>query len=154
MALSTLVLPPVPSLRVLPSQLPPNQGSSEGGEEMSAGDIGVSGPSSPQGHPLHKHPGSSKPLCPREGSHVASQVLHRGLEYSDFCIYFFLLLFHFFHFSSLLPLFLPLNLSSSIFPREFPFSSLLKVPTVSLNPPFLSSWAILEFWMKGAKERR
>lgn len=38
-------------------------------------------------------------------------------EYSDSCISFFLLLLHFFHFSSLLPLFLPLNLSSlGIFP--------------------------------------
>ena len=101
---------------------------------LSAGDISVSGPSSPQVHPLHKHSGSSKPLCPREGSHVASQVLHRGV----FRLLYFLL--------SLTPSFLrfffpPPTLSStqSFFPRDFPFSSLLKAPTVSPPGPFSNS---------------
>lgn len=93
----------------------------------------------------------------QRNSHVSSQVLHRRLKYSDSCISFFLSLLHSFSFSSFLPLplFLPHFYLLHQFPlRDLLLSSLLKAPTVSLNPPFLSSWAILEFWLKGDNERK
>lgn len=56
-------------------------------------------------------------LCAPEKVAMCLPRFSRGLEYSDSSISFFLLLLHVFRFSSLLPLFLPLNLSSlGVFP--------------------------------------
>lgn len=76
---------------------------------------------------------------------MISQVLHRGVKHSNSCISYFLS-FYSLHFSSLLPL--PLFIHR--FPQDLLLLS-LKVPVLSLNPPFLSSWAILESWLTKGK---
>lgn len=89
-------------------------------------------------YPSPRHPGSSRLLCLRGGSHVISQVLHRGLGVQSPAFSSFSHSFPQF----LLPLPLPLLHQ---FPQDL--SSLLKVPVLPLGPPVLSSGAILGSWL-------
>lgn len=89
--------------------------------------MGVSGPSSSRVQPSHRHLGFYRHLCSRGGSHVISQVLHRGRKYSNSCISYFLTPFpQFLHL-------LPLPFCFHQFPQDPLISSFLKAPVLSLS---------------------
>lgn len=124
-----------------------DQGSSNGGREVSPGGVGVSGTPSSAVHPSPRHPGSSRLLCLGGGTLVIFQVLHRGLSvqtpvFSSF--------FHLFPQFLLLPS--PPPPSTSVSPRSFFFA---EGSCSSSEPSFSLLRAVLEPWLtEGGTDRK